>query len=493
MSRNSKRRGANGNGNGKSAHLPNEQTVPEEKPGKKIIVLDTSVLIHDPEALDILRQDGNTVLIIPWVVLEELDQLKSKPNVGPDAREAIRRIEDLSQNGDESFRIVEIPTSKYFKELQKTKADHQIIATARALQATSDHESEVVLMSMDTIVRVIGRELGINTEDYPYDQVDQTFSTELQELHLYEGDDIFPLSSDEEFSCKDHGLEINCNDGVLCWSHEGDSENWGPKFAAIYKGEDSFRAIALNKKVFGLEPYSLENGNGNGQRNWSQYVAMAQLLDPKIKLVFLQGSAGTGKTLIAMASGLEQKRNYHHILVARPAVHLDDQDTLGFLPGDINAKLAPWMGPIEQALFFLQGLNDKNWKFIERMKGTKEDTGKNDKKLDEPQKEERESIIIKSLDYIRGETFHNYYIVVDEAQNLTPHQIRTIITRVGNNTKMVFTGDLGQIDRSRRLDRKTSGLAYAMSKMANHPLVAIVNFKEPVRSELVKLAEERGL
>ncbi len=207
------------------------------------------------------------------------------------------------------------------------------------------------------------------------------------------------------------------------------------------------------------------------KRNWSQYVALAQILDPEINLVFLQGGAGTGKTLIALAGALEQRRKYTNIVIARPMVHLEDRDEIGFLPGGLEQKMAPWTEPILQAFSFLGDLKAENGELITRL-------------------QENKKIIMKPLDYIRGETYHKSFMVIDEAQNLTPHQVKTIITRAGSNTKMVFTGDLGQIDRNRRLDRKTSGLAYAMSKMANQRVVGMVNFKDTVRSPLASLAEE---
>jgi PhoH-like ATPase len=230
-----------------------------------------------------------------------------------------------------------------------------------------------------------------------------------------------------------------------------------------------------------LRPFTLDhNGNGtdkdrlNGKdnrKNWSQYVALAQMLDPEISLVFLQGGAGTGKTLIALAGALEQRKKYTNIVIARPMVHLDDRDEIGYLPGGLEEKMAPWIQPISQSFSFSRSVRPENGDLISRL-------------------QENKKIIIKPLDYIRGETYHKSFMVIDEAQNLTPHQVKTIITRAGSNTKMVFTGDLGQIDRSRRLDRKTSGLAYAMSKMANQKMVGIVNFKDTVRSPLASLAEE---
>jgi len=444
--------------------------------GKKIIVLDTSVLVHDPESLDMLRND-DTVLAVPWIVLEELDQLKNKPNIGWDAREVIRKIEELAQSDTDGFKIEPKPTSKYFRnDLQKDKADHQIIATARALQVGANCKNEVRLMSRDTIVRVLARELGIKAEDYPYNQVNAVFHSGLKRINV-PAEILSDARNAFEYGC--NGLEpMQQNEGIVCWSRNG--ADWEESFAALFKG-DHFRIIPSDVEALGLRPFTLDpNGNGvdkekshsrDSRKNWPQYIALAQVLDPEISLVFLQGGAGTGKTLIALAGALQQRKKYTNIVIARPMVHLEDRDEIGYLPGDLQQKMAPWTEPILQAFSFLGSLKPENENLINRL-------------------QENKKIIIKPLDYIRGETYHKSFIVIDEAQNLTPHQVKTIITRAGTNTKMVFTGDLGQIDRSRRLDRKTSGLAYAMNKMANQSIVGIVNFKDTVRSPLASLAEE---
>jgi PhoH-like ATPase len=461
----------------KRLEKPAEKSMECREPnGKTIIVLDTSVLVHDPESLEILRSD-NSILAIPWIVLEELDQLKNKPNIGLDAREVIRKIEELAQSEAGFFRIEPKPSNKYFKnDLQKDKADHQIIATARALQMSSPSKTEVLLMSRDTIVRVLARELGIRTEDYPYNQVNAVFHSCLKRINVPA--EIFSQAGDtfeHEFQITE---PMQHNEGMVCWSKIGG--DWEESFAALFKG-DHFKTIPSDIEALGLRPFTLEsNGNGtdkhksrarNNLKNWSQYIALAQVLDPKISLVFLQGGAGTGKTLIALAGALEQRKKYSNIVIARPMVHLEDRDEIGYLPGGLEQKMAPWIEPILQAFSFLGSLKPENGDLITRL-------------------QENKKIIIKPLDYIRGETYHKSFIVIDESQNLTPHQVKTIITRAGSDTKMVFTGDLGQIDRNRRLDRKTSGLAYAMSKMANQSMVGIVNFKDTVRSPLASLAEE---
>jgi PhoH-like ATPase len=442
----------------------------------RIIVLDTSVLVHDPESIEILQRDGG-IIAIPWVVLEELDQLKNKANVGWDAREAIKRIEESARNHCPAFMIEPKPASRHFKNsLQKEKADHQIIATALALQSANGSKPEVVLMSRDTVVRVLARELGIRTEDYPYHHVNAVFHSHLKRINV-PAEGYCQCEGRFEYDLKNIG-PLQHNEGVVCWSDcEGE---WRESFAALFKG-DHFRVIPSDIEAMGLRPFSLDsNGDGgdpdktratDNKKNWSQYIALAQILDPEINLVFLQGGAGTGKTLIALAGALEQRKKFTNIVIARPMVHLEDRDEIGYLPGALEQKMAPWIEPILQAFSFLGDIKPENRDLIARL-------------------QENNKISIKPLDYIRGATYHKCFMVIDEAQNLTPHQVKTIITRAGAKTKMVFTGDLGQIDRNRRLDRKTSGLAYAMSKMANQRVVGIVNFKDTVRSPLAGLAEE---
>jgi PhoH-like ATPase len=197
-------------------------------------------------------------------------------------------------------------------------------------------------------------------------------------------------------------------------------------------------------------------------------VALYLLARNDIFLVFLEGGAGTGKTLLALAAALERKKDYRQILITRPMVHLEDKDNMGYLPGDIREKMDPWLRPIWQNLSVLKEVSPQNRELIEKFII--------DKKID-----------IEPLDYIRGTTFIKSILIVDEAQNLTPHQVKTIITHAGVGTKLIFTGDLDQIDRKRRLDRFSNGLAYAAGRLVNQSIVAHVKFHTSVRSELAKI------
>jgi PhoH-like ATPase len=240
-------------------------------------------------------------------------------------------------------------------------------------------------------------------------------------------------------------------------------------FPAIFKG-DHFQILNKGIHTFGIAPYSGHDLHDEAF-NWAQCIAMHLLTSKDISLVFLKGGAGTGKTLLALAAALECRRDYRQILVSRPMVHLEDKDNMGFLPGDVREKMEPWLRPIWQNLSELKSISSDNKNIIEKLVSEKK-------------------IEIEPLDYIRGTTFWKCILIIDEAQNLTPHQVKTIITRAGEGSKIIFTGDLDQIDRKRRLDKISSGLACSSDRLKNHDIVASISFKKSVRSELAKIAVE---
>jgi PhoH-like ATPase len=230
------------------------------------------------------------------------------------------------------------------------------------------------------------------------------------------------------------------------------------------------RLLDSNISISGIRP------KNNGGPNWQQITAMHFLTDPDISAVFLQGGAGTGKTLLALAAGLHQKRQkkFEQIIIVRPTVHLSDDDNLGYLPGDINDKMLPWLLSIKQNLNVINPPKKKSSSEEEEMSGMSLLT-KND-------------IEVQPLGFIRGSSFPKCFIIVEEAQNLSRHVIRTILTRPAEGTKIVFTGDLSQTDRG-RFNKDSSGLAYAISKMRNNPIVGVVVFEQTLRSPLASLAE----
>lgn len=444
------------------------ENTTEEK-GNAIIV-GPDVLVHDPNSIEYLRKGGNT-LIIPWIVLQDLESLESRSDIGIDASDAATMIEELRIKNDPSLVIYRIPTGKHFKEnLNKNNSKHHLLATAIAVKDQDSRKyKKIKLVSRTKIVRILARQLGIDTENYLRDRLDEPLDTKLKEINIEKAD----INKDKnifDFNKVDH-KNIAENEGVLCISNfrplqpHADHE-WTEAFTAIRKG-NIFEIIPNNISAMGVFPFTL---NGDGP-NWHQMIAFRQLLDPEIDLCFLGGGAGTGKTLLALACAIAKRQEYHQIVISRPMYSLEDEDKMGFLPGDIDEKIKPWFVPILDNLRFIQSIeNSVNSKIIEGLR-------------------EKGKMIFAPLDYIRGTTFHKKLVIIDESQNLTPHQIKTIITRAGTHTKIIFTGDLGQIDRKKKLDARSSGLAYAMSRMKGTDIVSSIVFKNVVRSRLACLAE----
>ncbi|MBF0573125.1 MAG: PhoH family protein [Desulfamplus sp.] len=466
-------------------------------PIKKAKVIDTSTLVHDPSCLDHLI-NNKILACIPWVVLEELDGLKKRPDVGFDAREAIRSLEALRRAHSPYLKIVKETDWTGIEFLEHRTNDHKIIAAANAVKKQFDN---VEIISKDSMMRIKVRELGFKAEDYYKDQAEKdTDNKEMPRVEV-KNEEIDKNNFSFQYNSQKHG-EIAINQGVICVSDwKGDFKrpnetcNLNEQFVAV-RVDNRFKIVPNNIQAFGIRPYG---GTVNGKhetlingkyahdnaaydggdninlthqpQNWSQTLALFQLTRPDLSLIFLEGGAGTGKTLFALAASLEKRRDFRQILITRPMVHLEDVDNMGFLPGNIREKMDPWLRPIWQNLSVLKELSNDNLQLIDKMLL--------EKKID-----------IEPLDYIRGTTFWKSILIIDEAQNLTPHQMKTIITRAGMGTKIIFTGDLDQIDRKRRLDKLSSGLAYAISKLSGQSVVASIKFQTSVRSELAKLGVE---
>ncbi len=476
-------------------------------PIKKAKVVDTSTLVHDPSCLDHLI-NNKILACIPWVVLEELDGLKRRTDVGFDAREAIRNIETLRLNKTPYIKIVKDMDWTGIEFLEHRLNDHKIIAAANAVKKDFGN---VELISKDSMMRIKVRELGFKAEDYYKDQAETETDKDKDLVRVeVKSDDIDKKTFTFPYSSQKYG-DISMNQGVVCvsdWTgnfrRPDETCNLSEQFVAV-RIDNQFKIVPNNIKVFGIRPYgghddakqeeveqqgganakkgrkkkqanesqkSSNNQNYTNQpQNWPQTLALFQLMRPDLSLIFLEGGAGTGKTLFALAAALEKRRDFRQILITRPMVHLEDMDNMGFLPGNVKEKMDPWLRPIWQNLSVLKELNSENVQLIDKLLV--------DKKID-----------IEPLDYIRGTTFWKSILIIDEAQNLTPHQMKTIITRAGMGTQIIFTGDLDQIDRKRRLDKLSSGLAYAISRLSGQPLVASIKFQTSVRSELAKLGVE---
>ena len=438
-------------------------------PKKKIIaVLDTSVLLHDHQAITSFK---NHDVAIPITVLEELDNFK----IGNDtknfsAREVIRFIDKLSSNGSlqqwtslgkglGDFKVVlaENPEGLNAERVySRGKNDHKIINAALSLKEV-ESSREVVLVTKDINLRIKAKALGIKAEDYKTGKVD-TQAVQTSSVHTIENVDpdqirqIFTKGRIEE-------------NGIL-----GDKKIANGYY--ILKNGKSSSLAVYNPLLDLIERIEKEFVYGIKPKNAEQAFALSALTNQNIKLVALQGVAGTGKTLLALASALEQSKQYHQIILARPIVPLSNKE-IGFLPGDAGDKIGPYMEPLWDNLKFIKsqfGENERKHKAIVEM----QESGK---------------IEIAPLAFIRGRSLSNMIFIVDEAQNLTPHEIKTIITRAGENTKIIFTGDINQIDTP-YLDENSNGLAYLVDKLKGQSLFAHIKLEKGERSELANLAND---
>ncbi len=435
---------------------------------KKIFVLDTSVILYDHNAFQNFQEHD---VAIPIQVLEELDNLKSGNDTrNYEARSFIRIVDQLSKNklinewvplkgkGRGNYKVVmdDIPNrvnaEKIFGE---GKFDHRILNSALNLQEQFP-QKKIILVSKDICLRLKAKALNLFSEDYETGKIKNV-------EELYTGKTItekVPNKLIDELIRKKN-LSVSATD--IKTNHEN--------HFFILNGRNKTAAAYYNPRNKELEYIPYQSVYNIEPRNPEQAFAIHALLNPNIKLVTIQGNAGTGKTLLALASALEQRKNYRQIFVTRPIVPLSNKD-IGFLPGDIKSKIDPYMAPIWDNLKFIKDqLSDE----------------KAQDKIDELVSNEK--ISIAPLAYIRGRTLTKIFFIVDEAQNLTPHEIKTIISRAGEDTKIVFTGDIYQIDTP-YLDAESNGLSYLIDKAKNHPLYAHITLQKGERSELANLAND---
>jgi PhoH-like ATPase len=441
----------------------------KRKSVRKIFVLDTSVILYEHNS--ILNFEEHDVGI-PITVLEELDNFKKgNDSRNFEAREFTRLIDKLSNshslqdwiplNGKTrgSFKVLmsansKIDSSEIFGE---DKPDHRILNAA--LQIKSEMKNRpVILVTKDINLRLKAKSLNLQAEDYATGKIKNVSSlytgkTEVDKInpsqidHVYEngGVEITDLFSPDDV--RDNQYLILKN---------------GKKSALTFINPHTSRVEKVEKRsVYGIKP-----------RNAEQTFAIHAILNPDVKLVTMNGVAGTGKTLIALAAAMEQKRDFKQIYLARPIVPLSNKD-IGFLPGDIKSKVNPYMEPLWDNLKFIQNQfheTDREFAKIADMVA-------------------QEKLVITPLAYIRGRSLSNIIFIVDEAQNLTPHEVKTIITRAGENSKFIFTGDIYQIDTP-YLDSQSNGLSYLIDRVKDHPLYAHITLEKGERSELANLANE---
>ncbi|MCL4855964.1 MAG: PhoH family protein, partial [Flavobacteriales bacterium] len=433
-----------------------------KKKQSRIYVLDTSVILYDHNAINNFEDND---IAIPITVLEELDNFKKGNDTKNfEAREFIRFLDKVSGNntlqqwitldGNKKGRFKIIMHHEKTKRDAESifndhKADHKILNAAIALQEENPDKT-VVMVTKDINLRLKAKALDLPSEDYLTGKIQDVKNLVVTGKQTI--DDVDPEIIKKIFN----GGKIE--DPVI-----GKVKFEKNSFYILKNGKNSALAY-YNPFENALERVEKEYVYGIKPKNAEQAFAIHALLNNNIKLVALQGVAGTGKTLLALASSLEQKNLFKQIILARPIVPLSNRD-IGYLPGDANEKIGPYMEPLWDNLKYIKnqfGENEKRYRLI-----------------DEMQKEER--IVITPLAYIRGRSLSDVYFIVDEAQNLTPHEVKTIITRAGENTKIIFTGDVHQID-SPYLDEQSNGLSYLIDRLKGHELFAHITLEKGERS-----------
>lgn len=449
--------------------MEKKQGVKDSPNGAKIFVLDTSVILYDHNALHNFMEHD---VVIPIQVLEELDKMKSGNETRNfEARNFIRIIDEISRNklisqwirinGEQKGRFKVIlsttPTSHdAVRIFGDDKFDHQIINAALTLMEAYPNR-KVVLVSKDICLRLKAQALNLYAEDYQTGKI-----TNVSEL--YSGNTVRKDLPEAIFRDIKGGQEVkvapsDLGNGMVGANHFYIMKQKRQTALAYYSVTDHTLSPVSSAPVFGIKP-----------KNPEQAFALHALLNPEIQLVSIQGNAGTGKTLLALASALEQRKNYRQIYITRPVIPLSNRE-IGFLPGDAKSKTDPFLAPIWDNLRFIK----------EQLAGDPAMVSKIDELVS------NEKIAITPLAFIRGRTLTKIFFIVDEAQNLTPHEIKTIISRAGENTKIVFTGDIYQIDTP-YLDAESNGLSYLIEHVKQHPLCAHITLQKGERSELANLA-----
>jgi PhoH-like ATPase len=443
--------------------------MPQEKT-PKTFVLDTNVILHDPTCINQFEKNN---IVIPLVVIEEIDHFKKGTQViNLNAREFARTMDKIS--GDNIFNggislgkgkgkvriVISRGLNKEIKEaFREDSTDHRVLSVAFELKEKAHQTEKVILVTKDVNLRMKAKALGILAEDYETDRIG---------------------SIDELYSGKE--IIENFDDSILKKFYEPPYEICRSEISNVVKTKfipnkffilrNQFRSVLAKldntAKVFGK--INKDTAYGITPRNAEQTFAIQALLDNNIPLVSITGKAGTGKTLLALASALEVRKFYRQIYIARPIIPLSNKD-LGYLPGDIDSKLAPYMQPL--------------WDNLKVIQDQFSETDTKSVVINNMLKDEK--LVIEPLSYIRGRSLQRIFFIVDEAQNLTPHEIKTIITRVGSGTKIVFTGDIYQIDHP-YLDTLSNGLSYLIDKFKGQSLYAQINLEKGERSELAELA-----
>lgn len=437
------------------------------KKTKKIFVLDTNVILYDHTCIYNFQEHD---IVLPIVVLEELDTFKKGSDlINFEAREFIRKLDEISADqlftegiplgknrGRLFIKVGEQPSEIVEHAFTQNKPDHRILALADQLRK-SEKKRDVIIISKDINLRMKAKSLGIQAEDYEtgkinnidelytgccvYNDLDRSLIDRFYEEPFAVPKEEVPLN--EEPVANQYFILKNKSASVLTHYNPASKQ-----LERVYKTQ-----------AYGIEP-----------RNAEQTFAIDALLRPEVQLVSITGKAGTGKTLLALAAAIHQRKRFHQIYLARPVVPLSNKD-LGYLPGDIKSKLDPYMQPLFDNIAVIKHkfpADSPDHKRINEMI-------------------QQEKLYISPLAYIRGRSLSDIFFIVDEAQNLTPHEVKTIITRAGEGAKIVFTGDIYQIDTP-YLDSQSNGLTYLVDRMKGQELFAHINLIKGERSPLADLA-----
>jgi PhoH-like ATPase len=432
---------------------------------KKIYVLDTNVLLSDFNALYAFK---NNDLVIPLKVLEEIDKHKKRQDgVGANARQVIRELDKLREKGNlsegvklgarkgtlaaKSYGDYRLPS-----DMSMEDPDNQILATVLNCSA-SNKDTPVVIVSQDINVRVKADALGLTAEDYTTNQIvdkaEEVYTGFVQ--HLVDDAIIDRFYSGEKLSLEEKDIKLHPNQYVMLVSNANEKKTALARFKNY--NHPLSKVKEYKEGIWDVRP-----------KNKEQQFAFDLLMDQDVKIVSLVGRAGCGKTLIALAAGLKQildDATYKKLIVSRPVQPMGRD--IGFLPGTLEEKMMPWIAPIQDNLEFLMGDDKEHMKMLQ----------------------EQGTIEIEALTFIRGRSISNAFIIIDEAQNLTMHELKTIITRVGEGTKIILTGDIDQID-SAFLDATNNGLTYAVEKFKPYELAGHISLQKGERSAVATLAAQ---
>ena len=432
---------------------------------KKTYVLDTSVYLTDSNCINSF---GNNDIVIPLKVLEEIDKHKKRQDsVGSQARSIIRNLDALRDKGslskgvriDKGMGLVRVSSYNPLclpDDLDLDDSDNQIIATALSEQETAPKSRKVVVVSRDINMRVKCDALGLLTEDYQAEQVvenSEGLYTGRSEM-LVDEQIIDQFYAGEEIWIDPEDHHLYPNQFIMLISNSNDKKTALARF--VNYNTPIKKIVKSSAKVWSTNP-----------RNKEQQFAFELLMDPSVPVVSLVGKAGSGKTLLALAAGLEQTFNnnsqYKKIVVTKPVEPVGKD--IGFLPGSMEEKMMPWLAPIQDNLQFLMG-DDKATLEMYMDKG---------------------QIEIEAMTFIRGRSISNAFIVIDEVQNMTQHEIKTVLTRVGEGTKIVLTGDIEQIDNV-YIDATNNGLSYVVERLKEEQLTGHVTLLKGERSKVATIA-----